>query len=73
MSMITIHQHPEWDIIKRWFDKRANGRFGHTETVKVESAISPEITKAAKQLAFAMGKSISKEFARVAERHTQDT
>ena len=53
-----IHQHPEWRILEEWFAKRANGNYAHTETVSVESCISPEVAAAAEAMSRAAGESI---------------
>lgn len=57
-AKFMIKQHPEWDIVVEWFEKRANGNYGHTEVVHIESCISPEMQDAANDMARRAGESI---------------
>ena len=56
--MSIIHQHPEWKIVEDWFAKRANGNYGHVETIAVEPFFDPEMEALAIELGRAAGESI---------------
>lgn len=55
-----VHQHPEWEIVERWFATRAAGNWNHAETITFESCFDPEMVALATDLSRRLGESIAR-------------
>lgn len=59
---MIINQHPEWDVIEKWFTERAAAagasKYSHVEHITVDS--DPALMESCYQMGFAAGQSIGK-------------
>lgn len=66
--MIKIHKHPEWKLVEKWFRDRVGklypasdtlALYTHVEKIVIDVVIDEAVVRAAIELGYAIGRSIS--------------